>query len=231
MYTRSQHTNNTGLLNGTMVSSFGGAYSRATLVKGKTYRLRLVNTAIDNNFRFSLDSHQLKVIQADFVPIVPVAKDWIFIAIGQRYDVVFAANQTVGNYWFRAEVQGGGCGTNNNNGNIKAIFSYTGAPVVDPTSTASTYTDACVDETGLTPYVVKDVPSADFAAQSAELDINLVNGVSSNGENIVQWTINGTTMIIDWEEPTLQYVLDDNTTYPPNLNIIELPKIDAVSYA
>lgn len=45
----------------------------------------------------SLDNHPFQVITSDFVPIKPYSANWIFVAIGQRYDVVITANQTSGN--------------------------------------------------------------------------------------------------------------------------------------
>lgn len=214
-----------------MVSSYGGKYNTVSLTKGKKYRLRLINTSLDNHFKVSLDNHNLTVIQADFVPVVPYTTNWIFIGIGERYDVIITANQDVANYWFRAEVQTG-CGDNANTGNINAIFSYSGAPAGNPTTTAVPYTQSCEDETGLEPYVVKNVPSAQFASQVAALDIDLVfptvTNVSSNGQNVVQWTINGSMIKVDWEVPTLKYVLDGNTSYPRDLNLFELPTANVV---
>jgi len=104
-----------GLINGTMVgpSGSGGKYNINTIQSGKTYLLRLVNTAVDNHFRVSLDGHLMTVIQADFVATEPYTTDWLFLAIGQRYDVLIHANQTVDNYWFRAQVQSA-CGDNAN---------------------------------------------------------------------------------------------------------------------
>lgn len=118
---RAMHSNSlaptadTGLLNGSMVSNSGdgGHYSQTILTAGKKHRLRLINTGVDNHFMFSLDSHTLTVISADFVPIVPYNTTWIFIGIGERYDVIINANQEPGSYWFRAESQdAAGCGGN-----------------------------------------------------------------------------------------------------------------------
>lgn len=221
-----------GLINGTMVSASGGRYNTIQLVKGKKYRLRLINTGVDNHFKFSLDNHNLTVIQADFVPVVPYVADWIFLGIGERYDVIITADQDVGNYWFRAEVQTG-CGSNANNGNIKAIFSYSGAAAGNPTTTATPYTQSCDDETGLTPYVVKDVPSGQFSSQVSALNIGLTlptsSNITTNGQNVVQWTVNGSMLKVDWDTPTLKYVLDGNTSYPTDLNLIQLPNANAVS--
>jgi hypothetical protein len=38
-------------------SGTGGAYNKVTLTAGKKYRLRLINTSVDNHFRVSLDNH------------------------------------------------------------------------------------------------------------------------------------------------------------------------------
>jgi FtsP/CotA-like multicopper oxidase with cupredoxin domain len=49
------------LINGKMKSAPGvtgfGAYEDVKIVKGKTYRLRLINTSVDMGFKVSLDNH------------------------------------------------------------------------------------------------------------------------------------------------------------------------------
>jgi FtsP/CotA-like multicopper oxidase with cupredoxin domain len=86
--------------NGTMKnpSTNTGYYFNRTLKANTTYRLRLINTAVDNGFAVSLDHHKMNVIAADFVPVKNYTADWILINIGQRYDVVFTTNQGDGNY-------------------------------------------------------------------------------------------------------------------------------------
>ncbi|KKY27641.1 putative laccase 3 [Phaeomoniella chlamydospora] len=221
-------TADNGLINGTMKSSHGGAYHNNTITKGKKYRLRLINTSVDNHFKVSLDNHTLTVITADFVPIKPYTTNWLFIGIGQRYDVIINANQAVGNYWFRAEVQTG-CGTNANNGNIKSIFHYSGASSSLPTTNGTAYTQSCLDETKLVPYVSLNVPSTSLIPDSSVLDVSFATVATSGNQTAVQWNLNETAIQVDWEDPTLQYVLDGNTSYPKDLNLITLPKQNAVS--
>ena len=221
-----------GLINGTMVNPTaggGGAYNTVTMTKGKKYRLRLINTSLDNHFMVSLDGHNLTVIQADFVPIVPYSTQWLFIGIGQRYDVIITATQAISSYWFRADVQLA-CGANNNNFNIKAIFNYAGAPAGEPTTLGAAYTQRCSDETTIVPYVKKDVPSGDFLTHVQQLNVSLNGGgVPGQTGNIVTWTINGTPLDIDWELPTLKYVQESNDSFPVDLNLIKLPEANAVS--
>ncbi|OJD18425.1 hypothetical protein AJ78_01544 [Emergomyces pasteurianus Ep9510] len=220
-----------GLINGTMVNANGGGkYHENTIRAGKSYLLRLINTSVDNYFKVHLDNHLFTVISSDFVPIIPYETDWLFIAIGQRYDVIIHADQEIGNYWFRAEVQKG-CGENAMNGKIRSIFRYEGAnPNTLPCSVASNYTQSCDDEQGLVPFVPVDVPSEQFTHQVKDLNVTFQPAISSPSKNVVHWKVNGIPIETDWEYPTLQYVLDCNTSYPQKLNVIELPEANVWTY-
>jgi FtsP/CotA-like multicopper oxidase with cupredoxin domain len=186
-------TADNGLINGTNVNSAGGGhFANVALIPGKKYRLRLVNTAVDNHFQVSLDQHTFTVIQSDFVPIVPYDTTWLFVGIGERYDVVFTASQKPANYWFRAEVQAG-CGNNAMSGNIKAIFNYKGVVLGNPTSKpAVNFTNSCEDEKSLVPYVAKDVPEREFRKNYAaeSLRETLTVDLSITPGNTFFWNIN-----------------------------------------
>lgn len=72
------------LINGTNVHANGtGSYHRNTVIKGKKYRVRLINTSTDNGYKVRLDDHNFTVITADFVPIEPYQTGWLFLDIGQ----------------------------------------------------------------------------------------------------------------------------------------------------
>ncbi|PGH05803.1 hypothetical protein GX51_02776 [Blastomyces parvus] len=220
------------LINGTMVNANGGGkYHENIIQKGKSYRLRLINTSVDNYFKVHLDNHNFTVISSDFVAILPYQTDWLFLGIaGQRYDVIIHADQEIDNYWFRAEVQRG-CGKNAMNGKIKSIFRYKGAdPNALPTSVASNYTQSCDDEHGLVPFVPIDVPSDHFTQEAKDLNVTFDPGVNLPGQNIVHWKINGIPIETDWEYPTLQYVLDRNASFPSKLHAIELPEANVWTY-
>jgi len=174
----------------------------------------------------SLDGHNLTVIQADFVPTKPYVTEWLFIGIGERYDVIIDASAAIDNYWFRAVVMTR-CGANRN-ANIQSIFSYAGAAATLPTTKATNAAPQnCLDETGLIPYVVKNVPSASFLQDYTELDLSI--DLPTVAGNKVFWTINSSAIDVDWENPTLSYVKSGNTSYPPNLNLIQLPTAETVS--
>ena len=146
----------------------------------------------------------------------------ILTATGQRYEVIITANQTVGNYWFRAEVETSCASSNNFYG--RSVFSYVGAAAGDPTTTAATKPGGCNDEAPLVPWVINNVPSDQFTSQAKSLQVNiLIPGVNTNNQNIVTWGINSSAIDVDWETPTLSYVEKGNANYPSALNLIEIP--------
>jgi hypothetical protein len=192
------------LINGTHKNAAGGGkYNVTPLTPGRKHRLRLINTSVDTAFYVSLDSHTFQVIEADFVPIKNYTTTWLFIAIGQRYDVIIDAPLGSGNYWFRATVASG-CGTVATGiTSIRSIFNYVGTTLADPSSTAATQTlKTCVDEKTLVPYVAKPVPSFTYNAPTQLLPF--ANAGKVNG--VVTWTVNASAINVDWERPTLQYV-------------------------
>lgn len=225
---------NNVLINGTNVNlnqSGGGNYNIVTITKGKTYRLRLINTGTNDGYKVSLDGHNFTVITADFVPIQPFTTQWLFINIGQRYDVIFHANQNVDSYWFHAVVQKP-CG-NNLNTNALAIFTYAGSNTSVPTTGAENLppsTDCNDPNSNLLPYVSFTVPVQTSISASSELPVGLNLVQSGSGQNVVQWTLNLTAMQVDWSDPTLAYVQAGNTSYPTDLNVIDLPDADSWSF-
>lgn len=135
--------------------------------------------------------------------------------------MIFTANQTVDNYWFRAEPETN-CGSNVKNSG-RSIFSYEGAATGDPTSSKLSDQPAnCLDESPLKPNFATVVPGTDFNSQVKTLPVEKFPGVTTNGQSIVSWGINLTAIDVDWEKPTYSYVIDKNTSYPSAANLIQL---------
>ena len=238
------------LINGTNKSPNGtlGQYSRNTLSKGKKYRLRLINASTNDNFKVGLDGHDMTVITADFVPIRPYTTKWLFIGIGQRYDIVINANQAVDSYWFHVVPQAG-CSCNQNP-NAVSIFSYAGANSTTPSTATRNNAPPggpdCNDPNAqLIPYVKLDVPKNATIPQSSRLDVGFAIVQNSLQQTLFQWNLNFTASVtsssrqslliefsinVSWAKPTLQFVFDKNTNYPPNFNLINLPQANAWSF-
>jgi len=118
----------------------GGPSSPLSVVSvesGKRYRFRLVSTACDSYFTFSIDGHDMTIIEADGVNTEPLTVDSLQIFAGQRYSIIVDAKQTGGNFWIRAQQRAGvdGGPTGFAGGINSAILRYAGAPEVDPTTT------------------------------------------------------------------------------------------------
>ncbi|GAP84520.1 putative multicopper oxidase [Rosellinia necatrix] len=214
---------NNGLINGLNVYGDGGSRYQTNFESGKSYRLRLVNTAIDTMFKFGIDNHTLTVIAADLVPIVPFETQMVSIGIGQRYDVIVSANQEPGNYWMRSIPQLT-CSTNEMTLNIRGIVTYDDVTVADPETDAYDYSDDCSDipVESLVPVVSVDVGNA-ATQQVMDVGLSIVN-------SFFKWTLNSNTFLSDWGEPTLEKVLTEGAVFTDSENIINLNETNTWTY-
>ncbi|KAI1419389.1 multicopper oxidase [Xylaria sp. FL1777] len=214
---------NNGLINGLNVYGDGGSRFQTGFETGKSYRLRIVNTAIDTMFKFGIDNHTLTVISTDLVPIVPYETNMINIAIGQRYDVVVKADQDPGNYWMRAIPQLT-CSNNEMTLNIKGIVTYDNLTIEEPVTDPFAYDDTCDDEPyeNLVPFVSLDVGAA-TDEQVMDLGLTVVGG-------FFKWTLNSNTFLSDWGEPTLQKVLTPGAVFSDSENIVTLNETNTWTY-
>lgn len=220
-----------GLINGTNTftlddGSIVGSRWETTFTAGERYLLRLVNTAADTHFKFTIDNHTMTVIAADFVPIQPYTTDVISIAMGQRYEVIIEANAVADNYWLRAIAQTA-CSDNANPTDIKGIIRYTDSDATaEPTSTVTSNADVdeCRDENmaDLVPYVVFDVEEADVTENFAVS----VGAVASR----FYWAMGNTSFVTAWENPTVKQVAAGTTTFGEDMNVFTLPEANTTVY-
>jgi FtsP/CotA-like multicopper oxidase with cupredoxin domain len=204
------------IINGTGQTNGQGTSNQVTITAGKKYRLRLINGGIDSYVRVSLDNHIMTVMSADFVPINPFTTEWLLLAIGQRYDVVIHANQTAGNYWFRAQSQTSCFSSDAHVG--RAIWTYTGVTAGTPSTSAYPQPNDCM-EPSMSPYWKQPVPEASFQNTLNTKTTNAV--VTPDGNSMVVWALEN-PIWVDYADPTLGYLMDGNTSYPKNYNVIDL---------
>ncbi|KAI4726713.1 hypothetical protein E4T49_05551 [Aureobasidium sp. EXF-10728] len=211
------------LVNGLGKDAAGaGSYAQVTLTKGKRHRLRLINTSVDNAIRVKLDGHNFTVIAADFIPTKPLTgQNWILLAVGQRYDVIFTASQTGGSFFFRAEAAVD-CFSGNNKGG-RALFTYSGSTPTEPTDSNEAAPQNGCTELVTVPYWTQAVDQTQYAAQVKTLSTGVAPGLTTNGKNFALWHLDTTAMMVNWDRPTLQYVQEGNTSYPDPYAVIEIP--------
>lgn len=196
----------------------GGKKFELTFVEGTKYRLRLINVGIDSHFEFAIDNHTLTVIANDLVPIVPYTTDTLLIGIGQRYDVIVEANAAADNYWIRGN-WGTTCSSNSEAANATGILRYDSSSTVDPTSVGVTPRGTCADEpvASLVPHLALDVGGYSLVDEQ----------VSFAFTNYFTWTINSSSLLLDWSSPTTLKIFNNETIFPTDYNVVALNQTDA----
>ncbi|KAF5349416.1 hypothetical protein D9757_013112 [Collybiopsis confluens] len=184
------------LINGLGRWKNGGATELAVInvAQGKRYRMRLVNTACEPDYIFSIDKHDITVIEADGINHDPVPADGVHIFIGQRYSFILEANQPVDNYWIHADPSKGDNGFNN--GINSAILRYAGAAIAEPSGTAEDPQNV-LNEADLHP---RENPGAPGQPTRGGVDYALNLQISTSGGH---FALNG----VQYESPTLPVLL------------------------
>lgn len=178
-----------------------------TVKPGKRYRFRLVQTSCDSYVQFSIDGHNLTVIEADGQLTEPLVVDQLQILASQRYSVVLVANQPVDNYWVRSLPST--VGASYVNATNSAILRYEGAPEVDPTTpNPSTFTNPLV-ETNLHALIN---PAAPGVPGYGNADHNLALVISLDG---ALFYVNNTSFVSP-SVPVLLQILS-GTRHPSEL--------------
>ncbi|KAI0782818.1 Lac2 protein [Abortiporus biennis] len=209
------------LINGKgRVSGGNQTLSVFSVERGKRYRMRLINMSCDPNYIFSIDQHDMTIIEVDGVNTQSLTVDSIQIHAAQRYSFILNANQPVGNYWIRAKPNTG-VNVTTDGGVNSAILRYVGAPEEEPT-TPLTISNTPLIETNLRPLVytpVPGVPQRDTADVSKVMQINFAAG---------KFTVNNVT----FDPPALPVLLQVlSGTQPasimPSGSVYDIPK-DAI---
>ncbi|KAG6818445.1 Acyl-coenzyme A oxidase 2 [Arthromyces matolae] len=208
------------LINGVGRYTGGPASPLAVLsvIKGLRYRFRLISISCNPNFVFSIDGHNMTIIEADGVNVQPLAVDSIQIFAGQRYSFVLNADQPINNYWVRAKPNLG-ADTSFTGGINSAILRYLSAPNIDPTTTQTPSVNPLV-ETNLHPLTNPAAPGIPQVG-AADVTMNLAVGVS-NGV----FTINGASFVPPTVPVLLQILSGANTAQSllPSGSVYTLPR-------
>ncbi|KZP20931.1 multicopper oxidase [Athelia psychrophila] len=190
---------NATLINGAGRYTGGPAMPLTSIAveSGKRYRFRLISTSCDPDYIFSIDGHNMTIIEADGLETEPLVVDQLQIFAGQRYSFILEANQTVDNYRIRANPN---LGTTGFDGGLNsAILRYSGAnATADPTTNQTTSVIPLI-EADLVPLVN---PGAPGTAEVGGADVLLNLDIAFNGANL-NFTINGVSFV----SPTIPVLL------------------------
>ncbi|CAO2818344.1 unnamed protein product [Amaranthus hypochondriacus] len=94
------------------------------LVHGKTYLLRIINAALNNQHFFKIANHTFTVVAIDAMYTDPYETDVILTGPGQTVDVLMTATALPGSYYAAAKPYASAPGVPFDNTTTTAIFTY-----------------------------------------------------------------------------------------------------------
>lgn len=83
----------------------GGQVYMTTVKPGSTLRLRLINHSAYFSYWFSIEDHNLTIVEMDGVEVEPIMRSGVHVNIGQRYSVIINATQEVRDYAIRQTLE------------------------------------------------------------------------------------------------------------------------------
>ena len=127
-------------------------------------------------------------------------------------------------FWLRFIPQAA-CSSNDMADNIRGIIHYGGSTGA-PNTTQYDFTDECVDMDSslLVPHVQKDVPVDHFYQEQEDV------GLAFTTEGTLRWTINGSTLAVQWGDPTVLQIINNDTTFDTSQNLIRLDEAEQWAY-
>ncbi|KIK58304.1 hypothetical protein GYMLUDRAFT_45516 [Collybiopsis luxurians FD-317 M1] len=162
------------------------------VVQGRRYRFRLISMSFDAFHGFSIDGHNLTIIEVDGVNTQPLTVTFIEMYPAQRYSFVLNACQKIDNYRIRALPSSGVGALNYTNGVNSGILRYKGAPDEEPTTSEPPSSEVIVfHESDLHPLENPGAPGKPYPG-GADLVLNLSLGFNAS---TVQFLVNNVPFV------------------------------------
>ncbi|KAM4090960.1 hypothetical protein ACJW30_09G102900 [Castanea mollissima] len=105
---------------------------KLTVVEGKTYMLRIINAALNNQLFFKIANHKLTVVAIDASYTEQYVTDVVVVAPGQTTDVLVTADQPVGSYYMAATPYASAANLPFDNTTTRGIIVYEGSTSANP---------------------------------------------------------------------------------------------------
>ncbi|KAK8651167.1 hypothetical protein V6N13_140780 [Hibiscus sabdariffa] len=105
---------------------------KLTVVQGKTYLLRIINAALNNQLFYKIANHMMTVVAIDANYVEPYVTDVVVTGPGQTVDVLLTADQPVGSYYMAARPYASATLSGNpvpfDNTTTRGVIVYDGCP-------------------------------------------------------------------------------------------------------
>ncbi|KAM3738073.1 hypothetical protein ACB098_09G105900 [Castanea mollissima] len=102
------------------------------VVEGKTYMLRIINAALNNQLFFKIANHKLTVVAIDASYTEQYVTDVVVVAPGQTTDVLVTADQPVGSYYMAATPYASAANVSFDSTTTRGIIVYEGSTSANP---------------------------------------------------------------------------------------------------
>lgn len=125
-----RNTRDCSLLSDRLCDNSSASHATFSVERAAAHRLRFINAGALAYFHVSLDEHNMTMVEADGIDLVPVSESRLMIAPAQRYSVIVQANETKSSsFWLCARMMTHCYGDNPANATeeaseIKAIVRY-----------------------------------------------------------------------------------------------------------
>ncbi|GMH28977.1 hypothetical protein Nepgr_030820 [Nepenthes gracilis] len=111
--------------------SKNGTY-KIEVTHGKTYLLRIINAALNNQLFFKIANHNMTVVAVDATYTTPYHTDVVLVAPGQTTDVLLTADQPIGSYYMAARAYASAAGVKFDNTTTTGILAYENTTSTSP---------------------------------------------------------------------------------------------------
>ncbi|XVF76743.1 hypothetical protein PTKIN_Ptkin13bG0290900 [Pterospermum kingtungense] len=95
--------------------------------QGKTYLLRIINAALNNQLFYKIANHKMTVVAVDASYTKPYVTDVVVTAPGQTVDVLLTADRPIGSYYMAASAYASASGVPFDNTTTRGVIVYNGA--------------------------------------------------------------------------------------------------------
>ncbi|GAB0145742.1 hypothetical protein EsHS_00006164 [Epichloe bromicola] len=183
--------------------------------RGKTHRLRLINSGGGALQRFSIDEHTMTVIANDFVSVKPYDTTVVTLGVGQRTDVLVKADGDGDAYWMRSNISEA-CSLANDLLAHASIHYDDADDSKEPQSRAWDIPDpkTCAnDDLALTKPFMERRPI------EPDLTYDMEVKVFKNESNITLWSLDGVAFRGNYNSPTLLLSALGNLTFEKQWNV------------
>ena len=190
------------------------------LTPGKRYLFRVVNTAAEALYKFSIDGHKMSVVENDFVPCEPYDVDVVTLDVGQRAHVIIEATRSPGDtFWMRGLIAPR-CSLNDGVSPLAlAAVYYDGADTTARPNSTSSVPQAALDRCANDPLdSTNPTYPLDVAAKASTLQELHIEFKQNQTHHNLFW-VNDSPFRDNYNDPNLLRAVAGNLSFPTNQNV------------